>query len=290
MPHNFVIVQPGALEEVGLLAEATATQPGALERHYVPSSGRILHASQLLQPRQVQKLSITAPKQPGVYPYVCTYPGHWRRMFGALYVVADLDEYLTDAEGYLARHPLPISDPLLKFNRPRKEWKYEELAPEVEHLAGGRSFSNARNLFTVANCVACHKMNGAGNEFGPDLTKIDPKQGAPTEILRDLIEPSFRINEKYQSWSFETNAGKTITGLVLEETAETIKLIENPLAKTQPVILKKSDVAERKKLPTSIMPKGLLDRLTREEILDLVAYVAAKGDARHKLFQGEHHH
>src|SRR5262249_48451290 len=52
MPHNFVIVRPGALEEVGLLAEATATQPGALERHYVPSSTSIMHASRLLAPRE----------------------------------------------------------------------------------------------------------------------------------------------------------------------------------------------------------------------------------------------
>ena len=70
-------------------------------------------------------------RKPGVYPYVCTYPGHWRRMSGALYVVADLDEYLADPEGYLAKNPLPIKDELLKFNRPRKEWKYEELAPAV---------------------------------------------------------------------------------------------------------------------------------------------------------------
>ena len=42
MPHNFVVTQPGALEEIGILAEATATQPGALERHYVPPSDKVL--------------------------------------------------------------------------------------------------------------------------------------------------------------------------------------------------------------------------------------------------------
>ena len=49
-------------------------------------------------------------------------------MYGALYVVEDLDEYLADPEGYLAKHPLPIADELLKFNRPRKEWKFDDLA------------------------------------------------------------------------------------------------------------------------------------------------------------------
>src|SRR5262249_24922463 len=74
MPHNFVLLQPGALEEVGTLGEAAATQPGALERQYVPASNKILLASRLLQPRDAQKLAFTAPAKPGIYPYVCTYP------------------------------------------------------------------------------------------------------------------------------------------------------------------------------------------------------------------------
>jgi putative heme-binding domain-containing protein len=289
MPHNFVVTRPGALEEVGTLAETEATLPGALERHYVPNSAKVLFASRLLPPRESQKLAFTAPAQPGVYPYVCTYPGHWRRMHGALYVVADLDDYLADPEGYLARHPLLIADELLKFTRPRTEWKYDDLAAAVAQLDHGRSFGNGKQMFQAASCVACHKMNGTGTELGPDLTKLDPKLKS-TDILRDILEPSFRINEKYQTYVFETQAGKVITGLVLEETSETVKVIENPLAKTEPVVLKKSDIAERKKSPTSIMPKGLLDKLTREEILDLVAYVASRGDPQHRLFQGAHEH
>jgi putative heme-binding domain-containing protein len=289
MPHNFVVTRPGALEEVGTLAEAAATQPGALERQYVPSSEKILFASRLLPPRESQRLAFIAPAKPGVYPYVCTYPGHWRRMYGALYVVADLDGYLADPEGYLIRNPLPPADDLLKFNRPRKEWTLAELTPELGGMAG-RSFGNGKQMFQVASCVSCHKLNGTGNEFGPDLTKLDPKLRTPPEVLHDILEPSFRINEKFQSWSFETNAGKIVAGLVLEETNDTVKLIENPLAKAEPLVLKKSDITERKKLPTSIMPKGLLDKLTRDEILDLVAYVVAGGDSKHPLFQGEHAH
>lgn len=290
MPHNLVVIQPGSLEEVGLLAEATATQPGALERQYVPSSTKVLHASRLLQPRESEKIAFTAPTQPGVYPIVCTYPGHWRRMFGAMYVVEDLDEYLADPEVYLTKHPLKIMDELLKFIRPRKEWKLDELAGTVEQLASGRSFTNAKNLFQIASCISCHKMSGVGNEFGPDLTKIDPKQDKPLEILRDILDPSFRINEKFATYIFDLKSGKTVTGLILEETPETVKLIENPLAKTPPVVLKKADIEERKKSQNSLMPKGLLDKLTHEEILDLIAYVAAKGDPKHRLFQGGHDH
>jgi hypothetical protein len=52
------------------------------------------------------------------------------------------------------------------------------------------------------------------------------------------------------------------------------------------VELKKSDIDSKNKSPVSLMPKGLLDKLTRDEILDLMAYVIAKGDSKHPAFQG----
>jgi putative heme-binding domain-containing protein len=288
MPHNFVITQPGAMEEIGNMAEAQATEPGAAARHYVPKSPKILHSGRLLQPRESQKLAFNAPTKPGVYPYVCTYPGHWRRMYGAMYVVEDLDEYLADPEGYLAKNPLPIADELLKFVRPRTEWKFEDLASSLEHLGHGRSFATGRQMFEVGACISCHKMETRGNEFGPDLTKLDPKW-KPADVLKHIVEPSLLINEKFQSWTFELKSGKTITGLVLEETPDTVKLIENPLAKAEAMLLKKSQIAERVKSPTSIMPKGLLDKLTREEILDLLAYVVAGGNSKNMLFHDHKH-
>jgi putative heme-binding domain-containing protein len=292
MPHNYVIAQPGAMEELGLAAEATATSPDAAKRNYVPRSNKILLASTLLLPRDSQKLDFVAPTAPGVYPYVCTYPGHWRRMYGAMYVVEDLDGYLANPAAYLASHPLPIKDELLKDRRPRTEWKLEDLAAGIEGMTAGRSHGNGKQMFTVASCVACHRLDNVGNQFGPELTKLDPKL-KPIDILREMLDPSIRINEKFQTWIFATDDGKTVTGLVLEETPTMVKVIENPLAKAQPIELKKADIVAREKSPLSIMPKGLLDKLSREEIADLVAYIACRGNAESPLFQGgghEHHH
>ncbi len=293
MPHNLAILQPGALEEIGELAEKTAQQPDAQARGFIPASGKVLLASKLLQPREIQKLSWTAPKQPGVYPYVCTYPGHYRRMHGALYVVEDLESYQANPEAYLAKNPLPIKDALLKDRRPRTEWKFEDLASAVEQMKSGRSYGNGKQMFTVAACVSCHKMEGIGNEFGPDLLKLDPKIAKPVEVLRHVLEPSLKIDDKYQQYIFETKAGKTITGMILEEKDGVVKIIENPLAKAEPRLLKTTEIETRTKSPVSLMPKGLLDKLSRDEILDLIAYVLAKGDRKHEFFQGdghEHHH
>ena len=79
-----------------------------------------------------------------------------------------------------------------------------------------------------------------------------------------------------------------VSGLIVEETPDVVKIVENPLASTEPKVLKKTEIVSRKQSPASIMPKGLLDKLTREEILDLVSYIAAGGDPKHPLFQGDH--
>ena len=128
-------------------------------------------------------------------------------------------------------------------------------------------------------------MEGQGQEFGPDLTKLDPKM-TKEDLLRHILEPSLKIDEKFQVYIFETKAGRTITGMIVEDTPQAVKIIENPLAKAAPVELKKSDIDSKNKSPVSLMPKGLLDKLTRDEILDLLAYVIAKGDSKHPAFQG----
>ena len=88
----------------------------------------------------------------------------------------------------------------------------------------------------------------------------------------------------------ELKSGKTITGLILEETPTSFKVIENPLVKAEPLDVRKSDVDDKRVQPTSLMPKGLLDKLTREEILDLISYIWSKGDPKHPVFQGAHNH
>lgn len=288
MPHNFAIVQPGFLEEVGLLAEATSRDPDAKDREYVPKTDKILIASRLIEPGQSQALTFEAPKTVGVYPYVCTYPGHWRRMYGALYVVDNLEEYLANPVAYLAAHPLPLRDELLKTIGRDTEWKFDDLIAEVKALPHGRSFEVGRNLFKVANCVGCHKLNGEGREFGPDLTKIEMAKHTTEHLLRSMLEPSKEINEKFQSYTIELSSGKVVTGMIVEETPTELKLLVDPLAKGEPVVIPVAEIEERRKATISIMPQGLLNKLTREEILDLVAYLYARGDKQHKLF-GEHH-
>ena len=69
-----------------------------------------------------------------------------------------------------------------------------------------------------------------------------------------------------------------------KETDKTVTIIENPLAKTKPRVIAKDAIELRKKLKKSIMPEGLANRLTREEILDLIAYIVARGKKDNPIF------
>ena len=88
MQHNLLVLQAGALETVGAAADALATSPDGAAQDYIPAIPEVLAATPLVDPGNTVRLTFTAPKEPGVYPYVCTFPGHWRIMQGTMKVVA----------------------------------------------------------------------------------------------------------------------------------------------------------------------------------------------------------
>jgi azurin len=87
MQHNLLITRPGTMEAVGALADAMAATPDAAERSYVPPTPDVLFSTKLVDPGQSFALEFVAPRQAGDYPYICTFPGHWRLMQGNMKVV-----------------------------------------------------------------------------------------------------------------------------------------------------------------------------------------------------------
>jgi azurin len=86
MAHNLVLCAPDSGEEVGALADRMATMPDGMARHFIPASPHVLGAIPLLEPGGSGTLTLKAPLAPGRYPYLCTFPGHWRIMRGVLIV------------------------------------------------------------------------------------------------------------------------------------------------------------------------------------------------------------
>lgn len=84
--HNLCIVEPGALEEVGMAGNEMAKDPEGIKKGFIPDSPKILHHTPLLEENTLFILRFEAPKKPGVYPYLCTFPGHWVIMKGKMVV------------------------------------------------------------------------------------------------------------------------------------------------------------------------------------------------------------
>ena len=182
-----------------------------------------------------------------------------------------------------------MKDDLLKYLGRNTEWQLDDLKADVMHIAHrGNNFEVGQSLFKAAACVGCHKLNGQGNNIGPDLTKLPPEY-SKVDVLEHILNPSKKIDKKYQSNIIALNSGKVVTGLVVEETGDQLKVVDNPSAPDKFTIVAKSDIDERTLSDVSIMPKGVLNKLTREEIFDLLAFVLGGGDKKNALFE-EHKH
>lgn len=278
MPHNVVIAAPGALAAVGMAAERMQTEPDAVARNFIPDSPHVLHAMRQLQPYETDRLNFTAPEKPGEYPYVCTFPGHWRRMFGVMHVVEDLDAVPAEE---LDPEPAPF-----EVRRFVRAWTLSDLAPHLSQAAQGRSFENGQKLFAAVSCSACHRMRGQGGQIGPELTDVLQKKNYTREtLLREIIEPSHAIDDKFRTQIIVTADGVQVAGVVVQEDDEAFYVIRNPLEDCEPIRVLKGEIDEQFPSQVSIMPEGLLNTMTKEEVFDLLAFVESGGDASHPSFR-----
>ena len=86
MQHNLVLAKPGATESIGAAADQLVSDPNGATMNYVPRMPEVLAATPLIDPGESYTLTIKLPDTPGDYPYICTFPGHWRIMKGILRV------------------------------------------------------------------------------------------------------------------------------------------------------------------------------------------------------------
>lgn len=260
--HNLVIVQPGALADVGMAANEMAKNPKYANSDFIPESQRkkILHASPMIGPTRKSLVSVqrfNAPEKPGIYPYVCTFPGHWVVMNGVM-VVAD-----TPAE---AKAMLAAAQPKVI-----KEWTLADF-PEVKVPMEEQAAMRGMQAFVKARCNQCHVIAGHGVNLGPDLTE-SVKKLKGKQLLEQILLPSSKIHEKYQTHQFLLADGRTLSGVIVKDTGKQLEVMTNLLTPTVITRLSKGEIDLQRASKVSAMPKGLVDVLTRKEILDLLSFL-----------------
>jgi putative heme-binding domain-containing protein len=166
-----------------------------------------------------------------------------------------------------------------------KEWKLDELVPLVEGgLKGGRSFERGRQLYSAVACSACHRFANEGGSVGPDLTGVVGRYSV-RDLLESIVDPNKVISDQYQAIIIHMSDGRTITGRVGNLSAANMNVVEDMFDPGRMTGVRRSDIEYMEPSPVSMMPQGLLNSLTAEEIQDLMAYLLSRGDSQHPAYR-----
>jgi putative membrane-bound dehydrogenase-like protein len=133
--------------------------------------------------------------------------------------------------------------------------------------AGRRVFESPR----LAGCFKCHRVEGRGNTIGPDLSLIGRVE--PRALWEALLQPSAVVAPRYQTWQLITADERTRLGVLAGTHYDQVEFIDE---NGQRYMLRSTDIVSMRAVPQSIMPEGLLDLLTDQEIRDLMAYLMSR--------------
>ncbi len=175
------------------------------------------------------------------------------------------------------------AEPLPKLRTSKKqrafvqEWKMADLEPDLAQVGKGRNFAQGQDAVFATQCLMCHRMGEEGGSVGPELTAI-ASRFSRRDILESILEPSKVISEQYANTDLVLNNGETLSGRIVSESGGRIVLRPSMLAPEMREI-SKADIKSREVSKVSPMPPGLVNMLTKDEMLDLLAYLEAAGHA-----------
>jgi putative membrane-bound dehydrogenase-like protein len=182
----------------------------------------------------------------------------------------------TSLESLAREHPqsAPLVARLLGQPATKDRPRLENVDAWLKRLEGPADVSAGRRVFfhpKLAYCARCHRVDGRGREVGPDLSTIGRRDRR--QILESILQPSREIGPSYQNWQIATTDGKMMAGMLVHTNLDEYTYLD---ANGSLFKLRTPDVEERRALPTSIMPAGLPDLLTDQELRDLLAYLGSR--------------
>ncbi len=136
----------------------------------------------------------------------------------------------------------------------------------ADPAAGRRVFFHPK----LAACYRCHRAEGRGQEVGPDLSTVG--RSGRRQIVESILQPSALVAPDYQAWDLEMAGGTVRTGMLVKTVLDEYTYLD---AKGDQFKVNTRDVAETRPSAKSIMPDGLPDLLTDQELRDLVAYLCS---------------
>ena len=136
----------------------------------------------------------------------------------------------------------------------------------------GKGDAAAGKIVFQQACAVCHRLFGEGVAIGPDLTGADRKN---TEImLVNIVNPSAYIRPEYVSYDLTTKDDQSLAGLLVESSPAAVTVLDR---NNQRHVLARDQIKELNPSAVSLMPEGLLEALTPQQVMDLFAYLQGDG-------------
>jgi putative heme-binding domain-containing protein len=169
----------------------------------------------------------------------------------------------------------PVTQKLIQKNwgnlRPSSQAKEYKIG-QVRKLVGpGKGSPEKGHEIFKATCAVCHTLNAEGGKIGPDLTGYE--RDNMDFMIPAIVDPSLGIREEFTAFNINTKKGQMLIGLVTETDSKQVTLMDLTGNKTR---LAREEIKEMAAMPVSLMPEGLLDAMTDEQIRDLFAYLIKK--------------
>ncbi|MCX7422519.1 MAG: c-type cytochrome [Planctomycetia bacterium] len=162
--------------------------------------------------------------------------------------------------------PEAITAPRSPKPKTRQEWMDQLVrGGNVDPAAGRRIFFHPNG----PGCFKCHTIDGRGGKVGPDLSRAVGTMNR-IQLIQSILEPSREIAPQFVSWTFELKDGKVVTGMVVHEN-EGKTVVGN--AEGTLVEIKTIDIESRTPQKISVMPEKLAERMTLQELRDLLAFL-----------------
>ena len=120
-----------------------------------------------------------------------------------------------------------------------------------------------------AACFSCHKLGYLGGTVGPDLTSIGQAR-TERDLLESIVYPNASFVRSYEPMIVVTKSGEEYSGVLRRDAADEVLLATGPNAETR---VARVDIAEMRPGTVSVMPGGMEEELSRQELADLVSFL-----------------
>lgn len=142
-------------------------------------------------------------------------------------------------------------------------------APTINELTAIKADAAKGKTIFMNTCAVCHVAGNEGKDFGPKLTEIGSKY-AKDGLLDAIVHPSDGISFGYEGWEIKMKDGSTMSGIIASKTESTME-VKFPGGTTQQI--KMNDIASKTEMKASMMPEGLYQNMSNEDLANLLEYL-----------------